>query len=488
MNDNMNSNEVKNNKNFISNIKESFSGRKFRSGAYVTAVSAIVIVIVIVINMIISQMGFQHDLTSKKLYTLSQDTIKLINNIEQKVTIYLLAETGTVDPDFQRIAEEYDKRSDYITFAHKDPILYPKFASQYVDDEIRQNSFIVVNDDNGRAKYLDYSELIVSQFDYNTMSSSITGLDVEGELTSALQFVTSEELPTIYVVEGHGEKELGEGFNSLMERMNVEVKSLTTLTMDMVPEDCGILLINTPSSDFSEDEISMIKDYMASGGNAILTLDYKSQDFANYKSLIEYYGIEVTDGIVIEGDSNMHLPNYPHFLVPDVINHSITKPVIDNKVFVLSPVSTGLVEVETKRSSLSIEPLLQTSDRAYAKQDIYSDTLSKDEGDIQGPFAIGILASDTFDSVTSNMAIFSAETIFDDSMIDGYGNGRLLSGTISYMAGEAEVITIPSKSIGPEYIYITQQQGILWGALVVVVLPLGILVTGIVVSVKRRRR
>ena len=151
MNDNMNNKERKNNNSFIGSIKESFSGRKFRSGAYVTAVSAIVIVIVIVINMIISQMGFQLDLTSKKLYTLSDDTIDLISNTGENVTIYLLAETGTIDPDFRRIAEEYDKRSDHITFVHKDPILYPKFASQYVDDEISQNSFIVVNDKIGRA-------------------------------------------------------------------------------------------------------------------------------------------------------------------------------------------------------------------------------------------------------------------------------------------------------------------------------------------------
>lgn len=487
MSDNIN-NETKNRQNFIGSIKESFSGRKFRSGAYVTAISTVVIVIVIVINMIISQMGIQLDLTSKQLYTLSDETISLINNIDENVTLYLLAETGSIDPDFQRIAEEYNKRSDFIRFEHKDPILYPKFASQYVDDEISQNSFIVVNDNRDRAKYIDYSELIVSQIDYNTMTSSITGIDVEGELTSALQFVTNADLPTIYVVEGHGEKTFGQGFDALMERMNVEIKSLPTLTMDKVPDDCGILIINTPSSDFSVDEIGMIKEYMSSGGNAILTVDYKSEEFPNYQSLIEYYGIQLTKGIVIEGDANMHIPSYPHFLVPDVVSHSVTKQVTDNKVYVLSPISSGLVEAETRRSSLTIEPLLKTSDQAYAKQDIYSETLSKEEGDIQGPFAIGILASDTFDGVTSNMAVFGADTIFEDSMIDGYGNGRLLSGTIGYMAGEAELITIPSKSIGADYVYLTQQQGILWGALVVVILPLGILVTGIVVSVRRRRR
>ncbi|HBI72355.1 MAG TPA: hypothetical protein DDY59_04110, partial [Lachnospiraceae bacterium] len=76
-------------KNFIGSIKESFSGRKFRSGAYVTATSAVVIAIVIIINMIVSQLGLQADLTSKKLYTLSDETIDFVKDIKEDITIYM---------------------------------------------------------------------------------------------------------------------------------------------------------------------------------------------------------------------------------------------------------------------------------------------------------------------------------------------------------------------------------------------------------------
>ncbi|NLP35188.1 MAG: hypothetical protein GX359_08360, partial [Clostridiales bacterium] len=203
----------------------------------------------------------------------------------------------------------------------------------------------------------------------------------------------------------------------------------------------------------------------------------------------EYYGVEVTDGFVVEGDNNMHLPNYPHFLVPDVVNHDITDQVFDNKVYVISPVSSGLVISDTTRSSLNIEPLLTTSDMAYAKTNIYAETLSKEEGDLEGPFYVGILASDSYDGVTSNMAVFSSEMTFDDSMIQAYGNGNILSGAIRYMSGdEVTPISIASKSILSDHIYVTQQQAILWGILVILVMPAFILIAGIVVNVKRRKR
>lgn len=475
-------------KNFIGSIKDSFSGRKFRSGAYVTATSVVVIAIVIIINMIVTQMGLQVDLTSRKLYTLSDETKDYVKNIKEDITIYLLAETGNENTDFQRIAKEYEKQSGHIHFVHKDPILYPKFASEYTDKEISQNSFIVVNDETGRSKYLDYSDLVVTEFDYNTYQQNVTGYEVEGEMTSAIQFVTNPDLPKMYVIEGHGEQEIGEAFKSSMDRLNVQMDTLEILKTESVPEDCDILFINTPTKDFSEEEVDRIKDYMITGGNAIITLDYTSEELKNFKSLLDYYGMEVTDGILIEGDSNMHLPNYPNFLVPEVVKHDITDQVIDNKVYVISPVASGLTISGTTRSSLTVSPLLQTSDTAYAKQNIYAETMSKEKGDIEGPFYIGLLASDTYNGVTSNMAVFSAKMMFDESMIQGYGNGNLLSGTIGYMSGDKSPISIASKSILADRIYVTQQQGILWGALVILVLPVFILVTGIAVNLKRRKR
>jgi ABC-2 type transport system permease protein len=107
--------------------------------------TAIVIVLLLVVNLIVTKMDLKIDLSSQKMYTLTEPTVELVKNIKDDVTIYYLVESGNEKSVLQKIASKYDSLSDHITLEYKDPVLYPKFASKYVSDEIKQNSFLVVN-------------------------------------------------------------------------------------------------------------------------------------------------------------------------------------------------------------------------------------------------------------------------------------------------------------------------------------------------------
>lgn len=474
-------------KNIFGKMKESFSGRKFRSGFYVTVVSMIVIVIVLVVNMLISQMNIQFDLSTQGMFTLTKESKDMIKALKDDITIYYMVEAGNEKDVYQKIAEQYDTLSDHISLESKDPVLYPAFAKEHnIEEVVDQDSFIVVNNTNGRAKYIPSSDLLEQTMDYQTYQTQVTGIDVEGQLSSAIQYVTMEELPLIYLVSGHGEEEVGKAFGESMEKMNVTTKKLQTATISEIPEDCDILFINAPDTDFKEEEVTMIKDYLAAGGNVIITLDAMAGKLSNLESIINYYGIDVVNGLVVEGDTNHHASNYPHFLVPTIDNHVITKSASKSRILVFMPYSLGLKEAETKRSSLKLEPLLFTTNSAYAKGE-GNEAITKEEGDIEGPFNLGMLSSDTYNGVTSNLVVYSSGLMFSDDMA-GYANMNILSGTVGYMEGDQAPLSIPSKSTAAARIQITQQKAIFWGGVVVIFLPVAILVTGIVVSVRRRKK
>lgn len=487
MNEFMNE-ENKREGSMMDNFRASFTGRKFRSGAYVSLISAIVVVLILVVNLIVSELDLNIDLSSQDLYTLTDDTLELVNNLEDDITIYYLVETGTSAKVFQKIAEKYDNLSERITLEQKDPVLYPKFASQYVEDPIITNSFLVVNHSNNRAKYIDNSEMFVKEFNYQKYDFDITGIDVEGKLTSAIQYVTTPDLPVLYMTSGHSELEMGELFKETMKKQNVTVNTLETIKQETIPEDCDILFINAPRADFTIDEITRIKDYMAAGGNVIAVLDYRGENMPNLLSLLDYYGIEMKDGVVCEGDANMHVPQYPHYIVPKILDHEITATVTDSKRYVITPIAAGLVESENNRSSIKLQPLLTTSDKAYSKVDDNAITFEKEAGDIEGPFYLGVLSSDTYNSTTSNLVVYTSELIFEDSSIGNYGNMDLLKSTVSFLSGEVSPISVRTRSVLPESIYLTQQQAISWGVVTVVVVPVVILVIGIFVSLRRRKR
>ena len=50
--------------------------------------------------------------------------------------------------------------------------------------------------------------MLVSEMDYQTMSQKVTTLDAEGQITAAIQSVTSANATTLYYTSGHSEQEL----------------------------------------------------------------------------------------------------------------------------------------------------------------------------------------------------------------------------------------------------------------------------------------
>ncbi|MHB8128852.1 MAG: Gldg family protein [Mobilitalea sp.] len=475
-------------KNVMQAVKASFSGRKFRSGAYVTLISTIVVIIVVVVNMLVSKMNIQIDLSTQDMYTLSTDTKEMINGLTDDVTIYYIIEPGNETTVYEEIAEKYDTLSDKITVENKDPVLYPTFASQYVEEEVAQNSFIVVNNANNRAKYIDGGDMLVQEMNYETYENETTGIDVEGKLTSAIQYVTATDLPVMYVVDGHGEMAIAESFTEAMEKMNIKLQTIQTYSQSIIPEDCDILYINAPESDLTEVEAAMIKEYLIAGGNAIVTLDAVAEDLPNFNSILEYFGIEKVNGIVMEGDTNMHLTNYPHFLAPTILSHEITEQAINNQIPVIMPVTAGLLISDTKRSSLIVEPILETSNSAYVKPGSSFTTYEKEDKDIDGPFYVGLAATDAYNGVTAKLVVYSTEAMFDVSTVS-YGNAAILSGTIGFLStGDMELLSIPTKSVTPDFIYLTQQQAFSWGAVAVIFIPAFILIIGVMVSLRRRKR
>ena len=105
-------------------------------------------------------------------------------------------------------------------------MLYPQFANQYVDHEISQNSVIVVNETRGRSKYVDYMSMYVVETDYSTNSYNVTAVDVEGQIVSAINYVTTDDLPVLYAVVGHGEEGITNTLAMSLDRVNITVRRL----------------------------------------------------------------------------------------------------------------------------------------------------------------------------------------------------------------------------------------------------------------------
>lgn len=482
--------ENKEKKAILHNIKNSFQSKKFKGGAYATVVSLVVIVLLLFINIFVSELDLKIDVSSEDLYSITDTTKEFLKNIEDDITVYYLAETGQEDETYTSIVEKYMKASKNLKLEYKDPTLYPKFASNYVEDTVNNNSILVVNHTKDRAKYIDNSELAVYEMDYNYYQSYISGIDVEGQLTKAISYVTTTNLPIVYQVEGHGETPLSTTLTSALVKTNVTLNSLDTLKLEEIPSDCSLLLINAPQTDYSNDEVELIKNYLMGGGDAIILVDYNVEGLTNFNSLLEYYGVSLVEGIVLEGNTNYYMGQYVNNLIPSVNNHDITSSIVSDKKSVVAPAAKGIATLDSKRSTITVEPLLTTSEDAYSKVNTESTTVVKEEGDIEGPFSLAVAITEVYNNITTNVLVYGSSYIIDESMTSyaSIGNLDLFVNSIQYLADVEEAIYIPTKSVVQQYLSLTQAQVNLWSSIVIILIPVSILGVGGYVCIKRRKK
>lgn len=427
---------------------------------------------------------FKYDVSQQRLFTIGEQTEEIVQGLSEDVTLFLVAQEGGEDTTLLELLERYQNLSSHIQVETKDPVQNPNFTSQYSQEDVEDNSIIVAGEN--RSKVIHYYDIYQYETDYYSYSTTLSAFDGEGQITSAIAYVTSEEVPVLYTLEGHHEAEMSSSVRALIEKENLEIRTLNLLTSRTVPEDAKILMINGPLVDISVEEKEKILDYMQAGGYVIMLTAYGEEDYPNLEGLLEAYGLELAEGLVLEGDSNYYLPNFPYYLLPDIGYSEVTQNVTGR--YVLMPFAQGIVKKEDEKDNLSFESLLTTSDQSYSKVNIESEVMSKEEEDLEGPFDVGVKVTDT--EAGTRLICFSTDKLLDeqaDSMVSG-ANSELLMGAVSWMSGHESPVSIAPKSLMVEYLTVPAGSAIFWGLLIVFVIPLTILVTGGVIWVRRRKK
>ena len=126
-------------------IRKSFSSRQFKSGAYSSVITVIVLTLVVIVNLVFNKLDLSTDLTSDSLFTLTKESQKVLKDVKDDITIYYMVANGSEQDYIQRVIKQYNKVSDNIKVVKKDPVVYPNFSKKYVDDAVSDNDVIVVD-------------------------------------------------------------------------------------------------------------------------------------------------------------------------------------------------------------------------------------------------------------------------------------------------------------------------------------------------------
>ena len=204
------------------------------------------------------------------------------------------------------------------------------------------------------------------------------------------------------------------------------------------------------------------------------------------------YGISVEKGMIAESDTSMYYQN-PFYLLPEVESSLFTSGT--SNAYIFAPYAQG-ISVPEDTDSITYTPLLKTSDNAVIKTDVQNATSYEyEDGDKKGGYAIGLTAQKTIDTDTiSTMVVYTSTTMFTDSadqMVSG-NNSTLFASTLGQLVDTSEettgAIVIPVKEYNISTMTVPASTQILYGAAFIVLIPLILVVLGIIIWLKRRKR
>lgn len=469
------------------------SVKNLSMGAYSTGMIAVVLVAAVFLNLAASALPDSYttvDVTSQKLYSLTPTTKKLLKELTGDVTIYVINSESNEDSMVGKTLDSYADLSEHIKVVYKDPVVSPDFYKDYTDS-ISINSLIV--ECGEKFQVINYNDLYTYDFDSATYRQTVSGYDAEGLLTSAVAYVTSENTSPVYQVQGHGEQSLEQAFSDGVKKENIILEDLTLLTSEGVPENAAGVMILSPTGDLNEEDAEKLIDYLDQGGKILLTTsytDYFREEMPNLTKVLEYFGLSVGDGLIVEQDQDMMYQS-PLYLLPEVEADSLTTGVFGKTYdFIMMPYTQPILITETE--GVTVTPLLSTSLSSYSKTGLKdSGEITKEQGDAQGPFAVGVHAVKTLDSEkTAEIIVYSSDMLFTETS-NQYtmdNNLTLFTNAVSTMGGKTESVSIPVKSYQTERVTVPMASSIRLAILFMGIIPVGLLVIGIVVWARRKKR
>nr|WP_207751078.1 GldG family protein [Mediterraneibacter glycyrrhizinilyticus] len=470
--------------NRIKSLKNIFRTSGTKHGAYSVGLTVLVTAVVIVFNLVVGQIPEAYrnlDVSSTKIYDISDTTTELLDSLDNEVDMKVLAVKDDTDERITTFLSRYASLSDKINVEWIDPVLHPSALTDY---DTTENTIVISCEDTGKTTTVSFNDILVmdqySYYYYGT--TSYTEFDGEGQLTGAVNYVTNEADHTIYQTTGHGESTLSTTITDLMEKNSYTLSEVNLLMSTSIPEDCDLLLMYAPTTDLSEDEAQMLRDYLAGGGKVMILFgDTSSADLPSLAGVLSEYGIEAADGYIAD-PTRCYQGNY-YYIFPEL---SVSGNLADNifSEMVLLTNAHGMNLTDPERDTISTTSFMSSSDQAYAVTE---------ETQEQGSYTLGAVATETIESADeesteSRLTVISAGSLIDQSITDTFPqleNTQIFMNAVTANFEGVQNLSIEAKSLGTEYN--TMQHTGLLSFLVIFGIPAVILIGGFVVWFRRRR-
>lgn len=505
--------------------KKPLNTKKLKYGTLATVFTVIVVAIVVAINLIAQDVterfDLTMDLTDNDIYTVSQDTIDYLKDLDQKVEITVLADESAFENNaiyFKQASEvikKYALYSDNISVSFIDMNKNPNIVSKYNDiykGDLAEGDIVIFregtsDEDSDRIKVLSLNNLFTTSTD-NYGNTTVTQSNAEQELTSAVMYVTDANPKKAVLVSTDMPTSVYASAQSLLKMLNsngYDLEEVDLLTNDLDVESTDLLLILSPLNDFNNAVIDKISDYLYNDGklgkNVLYMANYDQNKTDNIDTFLEEWGLSVGDSYIAETNTsasqNVTVYGLGYTIrssIGVIANDDYADLVSDTTLPIAVPLPRPIETLWETNGDRETSVILTTSNTsALVPRDASDDfDISTAVTGMQNVMAMGskYIFDDNNQKVTSNVMVMGSAFMSDIYITSdtSYNNGEFILNSVNKMTGKSSGITIVPKSLSISTISIDDTQVTAIRTVVMFVIPLVIVAIGVVVYVRRRNK
>lgn len=463
--------------------------RNFGIAAVVS--SAVVVAIAVFVVLLCYKIPWSYDMTIQRLFTLSEQSVAVLKNLNEEVRIAGVYPAGQENPMVQSLLKEYAKGSDKIDVEYIDAEQEPaKLAGYHLNVAAVPNDCIVIAS-GSRSKIINGATL----FETLAEGSVFNG---EREITGAIRYLATEKRPVVYFILGNGETDPSAKLTkaaAALQQAALEVRTLSLTEGNAIPDDAALLIFASPKSDITEDELAKLNAYMRKGGSIFLMIDAMMNSnemvYANLDRLTKGFGIGITNNYVVEQDSRHYLSTYNLYLIPLFGEHEITKQLADQNKMVILPVVRALGTVDYDKSEIANTVLLQSSEKSWIRADMTITDPNRTAEDYAGPAPLAyasVKSNIQWGEDSAHLVVIGNSSFALDGNIEAQANRDFFMDCALWLVGDHEQDVIASKAVNSGAIVIRGSEFTGLAIVSIAVLPGLAFLAAFLVWITRRNR
>ncbi|MCI8386819.1 MAG: GldG family protein [Acutalibacter sp.] len=490
-----------------------FQGNKFKRGGMATVMTVVFIAVVVVLNLLVSLLSERFpsmniDLTAQKMNTLSEQALEVAGKVEEDTTIYLIGAEEAYRKDqlysnyglkYSQVANLADRLAEAnskVKVEFVDPDTNPEFISSYAGEVLTSGRVLVRTEK--RYRVLTVDDMFSMSQNQQTGATEMYS-NVDSALAAALEMVNMDKVPILTIATGHDEllnTSNMAAFLKKMEEQNFEHQEINLLT-DEIPEGTQLLMIPTPTTDYTDDELeklrALLSDQSREESIAILVTFHPTQtSLPKLSGFLEEWGISVQSGaMVTESDSSRYISADPSYVMVDAVGKALEDNTYSR---ILCPMSAPVELLFSGNGDIATEALLATGEGAYIM------TEDTSEADIENPDTAQRTTAARASSLAQfegnqfyyrSLVVFGSSYMFTDTFLEtAFDNSQYIIDLMKFATDtDGSRVSVYTDKVQTNVVDVTASQNtitVLGLGVFTIGLPVLILAAGLVIFLKRR--